>query len=57
VPISEAEQVVAALQARDHPVEYLRFEDEGHGIHRLANRLELYPRVAGFLERHLLGRS
>ncbi len=57
VPITEAEQVVAALQARDHPVEYLRYEDEGHGIHRLANRLDLYPRVAAFLERHLLGRE
>jgi dipeptidyl aminopeptidase/acylaminoacyl peptidase len=55
VPITEAEQVVAALQARNHPVEYLRYDDEGHGIHRLANRLELYPRVAAFLERHLLG--
>jgi dipeptidyl aminopeptidase/acylaminoacyl peptidase len=35
-------------------VEYLRYEDEGHGIQRLANRLELWPRVSAFLERHLL---
>jgi dipeptidyl aminopeptidase/acylaminoacyl peptidase len=54
VPVGEAEQVVAALQARGAPVEYLRYEDEGHGITRLANRLDCYPRVAAFLQRHLL---
>ncbi|MDX6599375.1 MAG: hypothetical protein QOE87_3262, partial [Gaiellales bacterium] len=57
VPVSEAEQVVAALQARDAPVEYLRYEDEGHGITRLPNRLDCYPRVAAFLQRHLLGEA
>jgi dipeptidyl aminopeptidase/acylaminoacyl peptidase len=53
VPVTEAEQVVAALQARDAPVEYLRYEDEGHGITRLVNRLDCYPRVAAFVQRHL----
>jgi dipeptidyl aminopeptidase/acylaminoacyl peptidase len=57
VPVSEAEQVVAALQARAAPVEYLRYEDEGHGITRLPNRLDCYPRVAAFLQRHLLARA
>jgi dipeptidyl aminopeptidase/acylaminoacyl peptidase len=54
VPVSEAEQVVAALEARGAPVEYLRYDDEGHGITRLPNRLDCYPRVAAFLQRHLL---
>jgi dipeptidyl aminopeptidase/acylaminoacyl peptidase len=54
VPVTEAEQVVAALQAREAPVEYLRYEDEGHGITRLPNRLDCYPRVAAFLQQHLL---
>ena len=54
VPVGEAEQVVAALQARGAPVEYLRYEDEGHGITRLPNRLDCYPRVAAFLQGHLL---
>jgi dipeptidyl aminopeptidase/acylaminoacyl peptidase len=54
VPVGEAEQVVAALRAREAPVEYLRYEDEGHGITRLPNRLDCYPRVAAFLQRHLL---
>jgi dipeptidyl aminopeptidase/acylaminoacyl peptidase len=55
VPVGEAEQVVAALRARDAPVEYLRYEDEGHGITRLVNRLDCYPRVAAFLQGNLLG--
>ena len=53
VPVSEAEQVVEALRERGGEVEYLRYEDEGHGIQRLRNRLDCYPRVAAFLERHL----
>jgi dipeptidyl aminopeptidase/acylaminoacyl peptidase len=54
VPVSEAEQVVEALRARAAPVEYLRYADEGHGITRLPNRLDCYPRVAAFLQQHLL---
>ena len=54
VPVSEAEQVVEALRARAAPVEYLRYEDEGHGITRLPNRLDCYPRVAAFLQQYLL---
>jgi len=54
VPVGEAEQVVEALRARAAPVEYLRYEDEGHGITRLANRLDCYPRVAAFLQQYLL---
>ncbi|HEY1480279.1 MAG TPA: S9 family peptidase [Gaiellales bacterium] len=53
VPVSEAEQVVAALQERGREVHYLRYEDEGHGITRLRNRLDCYPQIAAFLERHL----
>jgi pimeloyl-ACP methyl ester carboxylesterase len=53
VPVGEAEQIVAALQARGGEVAYLRYEDEGHGITRLRNRLDCYPQIASFLERHL----
>jgi dipeptidyl aminopeptidase/acylaminoacyl peptidase len=54
VPISEAEQIVATLRDLGRPVEYLRFEDEGHGIVKLDNRLVAYPRIADFLEQHLI---
>lgn len=53
VPISEAEQIVEALRARRHPVDYLRFEDEGHGIVKLANKLVTSSATVGFLQRHL----
>jgi len=53
VPIGEAEQIVQALGTRGVPVEYLRYGDEGHGLVRLANRLDAYPKVADFLDRHL----
>jgi dipeptidyl aminopeptidase/acylaminoacyl peptidase len=53
VPVSEAEQIVATLRSRGRPVEYLRYEDEGHGLVRLPNRLDAYPKIADFLERHL----
>ncbi len=53
VPISEAEQIVEALQKREHPVEYLRFEDEGHGVVKLPNRIKTYTAIAAFLDRHL----
>jgi dipeptidyl aminopeptidase/acylaminoacyl peptidase len=54
VPVGEAEQIVASLRGRGHPVEYLRFEDEGHGLVKLPNRLRAYAVVAAFLERYLL---
>lgn len=60
VPVGEAEQMVGALQTRKVPVEYLRFEDEGHGLAKRANRLVAYPAIARFLDRHLrqtLGRN
>lgn len=54
VPVGEAEQIVRALRARQRPVEYLRFDDEGHGIARFDNRVTAYTAVAEFLARHLL---
>jgi dipeptidyl aminopeptidase/acylaminoacyl peptidase len=53
VPVGEAEQIVASIQGRAGTVEYLRFEDEGHGIVKLANRLICYPAIAQFLDRYL----
>lgn len=53
VPIGETEQIVASLQARGRSVEYVRFEDEGHGIVKLKNRLVAFPKIADFLEEHL----
>lgn len=53
VPVGEAEQIVAALQERNIPVEYMRFEDEGHGLVKRANRLLAYPAAARFLDTYM----
>ncbi|HEY7342714.1 MAG TPA: S9 family peptidase [Ktedonobacterales bacterium] len=55
VPVGEAEQIVAALRARNVPVEYLRFEDEGHGLIKQANRVKAYPEIARFLDTYVKG--
>jgi len=54
VPFSEAEQLVAALRDRGRDVLFLPFDDEGHGIVKLANRLRAYREIGAFLARHLL---
>lgn len=54
VPVSEAEQIVAALRKRNHPVEYLRYEDEGHGLAKLENRVHAYSAIADWLEKWLM---
>ena len=53
VPYTEAEQIVKALHERNAPVDYILFDDEGHGVDKLANRLVLYPRIADFLDRYM----
>ena len=53
VPVGEAEQIVNTLRALDRPVEYLRFEDEGHGLVKLANRITGYTAIGAFLDRWL----
>lgn len=53
VPLSEAEQLVATLRARDVPVEFMVFDDEGHGLVKLKNKLVAYPAIVAFLDRQL----
>jgi len=53
VPVGEAEQIVSALSSRKVPVEYLRFEDEGHGLAKRSNRLVAYPAIARFLDQYV----
>ena len=50
---AESEQIVAALRAKNKPVEYLLYPDEGHGFAKPANRLDFYAKAEAFLARHL----
>ncbi len=54
VPIREAEQIVGRLKELGRHVEYLRFEDEGHGIAKIPNRVKAYTAIGDFLERTIL---
>lgn len=53
VPLSEAEQIVAAVRERDIECELIVYRDEGHGLAKRANRLDAYSRALAFLARHL----
>lgn len=53
VPLAEAEQIHGALRAKGVPCELAVYPDEGHGLAKLANRLDAYPRAVDFLDRVL----
>lgn len=53
VPVGEAEQIVEKVRKNGGAVEYLLYEDEGHGLAKLKNRLDAYPKIAAFLDEHL----
>ncbi|HEX2107691.1 MAG TPA: S9 family peptidase [Rubrobacteraceae bacterium] len=57
VPVGEAEQIVERVRENGGRVEYLLYEDEGHGLAKLKNRLDAYPRIAAFLDEHLAVRK
>jgi dipeptidyl aminopeptidase/acylaminoacyl peptidase len=56
VPVGEARQIHRSLTDRGIPCELVVYEDEGHGLKRLHNRLDAYPRAVTFLESVLDGR-
>jgi dipeptidyl aminopeptidase/acylaminoacyl peptidase len=57
VPVGEAEQIVDRVLRNGGMVEYLLYEDEGHGLAKLKNRLDAYPKIAAFLDEHLKTRG
>ncbi len=50
VPVGEAEQIHRVLRDKGVRSELVVYPDEGHGLARLANRLDAYPRAADFLD-------
>jgi len=54
---SESDQIVKAMQARNIPVTYVLYSDEGHGFARPENRLSFFAVAELFLARHLGGRA
>lgn len=53
VPVTEAEQAVAKLKDMGVEVEYLRYEDEGHGVVKMHNKLDCYKKIVAFIKKHI----
>jgi dipeptidyl aminopeptidase/acylaminoacyl peptidase len=53
VPVSESEHIHALLEKKGIPSELLIFEDEGHTVEKLPNRIETFTRMTEFLDRVL----
>jgi dipeptidyl aminopeptidase/acylaminoacyl peptidase len=49
----ESDEIVAALEKNNVPVEYIVFPDEGHGFMKKENRIKGYRAVLDFLEQYL----
>jgi acylaminoacyl-peptidase len=55
--VAESDQIVAAMTARDIPVTYVVYPDEGHGFARPENNIVFKAVMEAFLARHLGGRA
>ena len=54
---SEADQIVKAMKAKNIPVIYALYADEGHGFVKATNRLSNYALIEQFLAKILGGRA
>jgi dipeptidyl aminopeptidase/acylaminoacyl peptidase len=50
---AESDQLVERIRAKGGSVDYLVFEDEGHGFLKRENQVRAYRAVAEFLLRHM----
>lgn len=55
VPVSEAEQMYEAIIKQGGIAELHIYDDEGHGISKQKNRLDIYPKIVNFLNKYLKG--
>ena len=49
----ESDEIVAGVRKNGVPVEYVLFEDEGHGFVKKENQIEAYSKVLEFLDVYL----
>ncbi|MBB5208010.1 S9 family peptidase [Chiayiivirga flava] len=52
---AESDDIVAAVKKNNVPVEYVVFDDEGHGFTKKKNQIEAYGAILEFLDTHLKG--
>jgi dipeptidyl aminopeptidase/acylaminoacyl peptidase len=53
VPQADSDEIVAALKKNNVPVEYLLFEDEGHGFEIRSNRIRASEAYLAFVTKYL----
>ena len=51
----ESDEIVEGVRKNGVPVEYVLFDDEGHGFVKKVNQIEAYSRILKFLDKHLKG--
>lgn len=49
----ESDEIVEGVRKNGVPVEYVLFEDEGHGFVKKENQIEAYSKILEFLDEHL----
>ncbi len=49
----ESDEIVEGARANGIPVEYVLFEDEGHGFRKKDNQIEAYGKILNFLDKYL----
>lgn len=55
VILAESDDIVAAVRKNNVPVEYVVFDDEGHGFSKKKNQIEGYGKILAFLDTYLKG--
>ncbi len=53
----ESDEIVEGVRKNGVPVEYVLFEDEGHGFVKKENQIEAYSRILKFLDKHLKNKN
>ncbi|MFO7827574.1 MAG: alpha/beta fold hydrolase [Bacteroidales bacterium] len=53
----ESDEIVEAAKANNVPVEYVVFDDEGHGFRKKENEIEAYGKILTFLDQYLKGET
>lgn len=57
VNLKESETIAAAMEARNLPIDFVVFPDEGHGLANPRNALAMQALTEAFLQRHVGGRA
>ena len=53
----ESDEIVAAVKKKGVPVEYVVFEDEGHGFKKKKNQIEASKKILMLLDKYLKGKQ